>query len=434
MLRTASNSNENITDSVIQQELLLAIAEGTSRHVGEDFLNSLVETLHSSMDVSMVMIARCGVDKPITRLSTILAMAGDERIDNLEYDIAGTPCEEVYDGECLVVPEGVSKKYTTFKDFEGYAGVPLYDASGRVIGHLGVLSDVPMGNPEIVENVIRIYGQRAEAELQRIDADKQRENLLEELKQVNQRLTHSYELARESNEFKTQVLGMVAHDLRNPLSVVSARSELIEILVDRDNDEKNRKMIVENSSEIFTAARRMEQQIERIIDNARDETRAINLSVAPFDVAAVISQAIDFNLPAADKKEISITYEGPESVTAEADGELLLEAVDNLVSNAVKYSYPSSAVVVSATHDDSEFSISVVDQGQGLSEEDMGKAFNRFTRLSAMPTGGEESVGLGLANVRAVVERQGGAVRAESPGKDKGAVFSITLPIKVVTE
>ena len=96
--------------------------------------------------------------------------------------------------------------------------------------------------------------------------------------------------------------------------------------------------------------------------------------------------------------------------------------------------YPSSAVVVSATHDDSEFSISVVDQGQGLSEEDMGKAFNRFTRLSAMPTGGEESVGLGLANVRAVVERQGGAVRAESPGKDKGAVFSITLPIKVVTE
>jgi signal transduction histidine kinase len=124
---------------------------------------------------------------------------------------------------------------------------------------------------------------------------------------------------------------------------------------------------------------------------------------------------------------------------------------ENLLSNAVKYSFPNTSITVcchkllpSQMHGSHQTAdllrahhalsepfvlISVSDEGQGLTEADMQKLFGRFQRLSARPTHGESSSGLGLSLVKEIVEMHGGKVWAESLGKDQGATFFVALPI-----
>jgi signal transduction histidine kinase len=105
------------------------------------------------------------------------------------------------------------------------------------------------------------------------------------------------------------------------------------------------------------------------------------------------------------------------------------EAVDNLVSNAIKYSPSGGNIELSMSADKSNAVICVRDEGAGLSEEDMSRLFGRFQRLSAKPTGGENSTGLGLSIVKRIIELHGGTIDADSPGPGRGATFTIRLPV-----
>ena len=114
-----------------------------------------------------------------------------------------------------------------------------------------------------------------------------------------------------------------------------------------------------------------------------------------------------------------------------ADADRLIEAIDNLVSNAVKYSQAGGEERVGALVESGAglAQISVIDSGQGMSERDIAQAFQRFQQLSAKPTAGESSTGLGLAIVRAIAEAHGGSVEAASAGKGQGATFILRLPV-----
>jgi len=110
------------------------------------------------------------------------------------------------------------------------------------------------------------------------------------------------------------------------------------------------------------------------------------------------------------------------------DIDRIREAIDNLVSNAIKYSPIGGRISVLVSRDDASIIIRVTDQGAGLSPEDLGRLFGRFQRLSAKPTAGESSTGLGLSIVKRIIDMHGGEVTAESEGPGKGSTFSITLP------
>jgi signal transduction histidine kinase len=110
------------------------------------------------------------------------------------------------------------------------------------------------------------------------------------------------------------------------------------------------------------------------------------------------------------------------------DPDRLREAIDNLVSNAIKYSPVGGIIELSLAIGDEGAVIRVKDDGAGLSQDDLARLFGRFQRLSAKPTGGENSTGLGLFIVKRIVELHGGRVSAESPGPGLGATFTIRLP------
>jgi signal transduction histidine kinase len=115
-------------------------------------------------------------------------------------------------------------------------------------------------------------------------------------------------------------------------------------------------------------------------------------------------------------------------VAATGDHDRLREAVDNLVSNAIKYSPPGAGIDISLDRDDGHASIKVRDRGPGLSPEDMGRLFGRFQRLSAKPTGGESSTGLGLSITKQIVDLHGGTIKVSSDGPGTGSTFEIVLP------
>jgi signal transduction histidine kinase len=110
------------------------------------------------------------------------------------------------------------------------------------------------------------------------------------------------------------------------------------------------------------------------------------------------------------------------------DADRIREAIDNLVSNAIKYSPIGGNIAVVVSHEQNNTIIRIADEGAGLSPEDLGRLFGRFQRLSAKPTAGESSTGLGLSIVKRIIDMHGGQVTAESGGPGRGSTFTVTLP------
>jgi signal transduction histidine kinase len=154
----------------------------------------------------------------------------------------------------------------------------------------------------------------------------------------------------------------------------------------------------------------------------------ITIRREPVDVAALVKEVAEANQPLAVNKQQAITVTAPANIVTMCDTDRIREAIDNLISNAIKYSPIAGKIIVAVTHEGHDTVIRVSDEGAGLSPEDLGRLFGRFQRLSAKPTAGESSTGLGLSIVKRIIDMHGGGVTADSDGPGKGSTFTITLP------
>lgn len=234
---------------------------------------------------------------------------------------------------------------------------------------------------------------------------------LEDLAGANERL-------KRLNDEKSEFLGIAAHDLRSPLTVVMGCSEMLAL----DNLPKEKAQRLAGA--ITREADRMRRLISDLLDlNAIEEGR-MNLSSAPLDVTRVIAMLVENYTPRAQGKQILLEARGEPAAKAMADEKALVQALDNLVSNALKFTKPGGRVVIEAGSDRVSVWIRVTDTGPGISEEDKGKLFGRFARLSARPTGGESSHGLGLSIVKRLIDAMGGSIECESE-LGKGTTFAL---------
>lgn len=413
------------------QDPFYFIARSTAGRLGADYLSALVRSMHEAMDVAVAVITRGVGEPPVKARASFTWKKEGSRFPD-EYDLEGTPCKLVYQGQHIVVPEQLWQRFPREAGLEGYCGVPLRNNAGAVMGHLSVLSEMPIRNPERIEGIMRIFGMRVEAELQRLEAEQERTALIQRLRQALDRLERQHQLTRRANAFKTEMLGMVAHDLRSPLTAIVGRAELIGQLFEAERDEARRRERVEGAcTAIGRAADRMEGMIADLLKSAREEARTIALSCGEIDLGEVVRTAVGLNQRAAEAKGLRISATIDPGATIVADADRLIEAVDNLLSNAVKFSGAGGGIALEAGVDRAAGMafVRVTDTGQGLSAEDLANAFQRFQPLSAKPTGGETSTGLGLSIVRAIAEAHGGTVEAASPGKGHGATFTLRVPV-----
>jgi signal transduction histidine kinase len=227
----------------------------------------------------------------------------------------------------------------------------------------------------------------------------------------------------EANRFKTELLSLAAHDLKNPLQSIMGFAQLIH------GDDATPQHLVEFAAIIIHASKNMNRLIIDLLDTAAMEQGKLTVKKTAVDLTKLAENLVAQYQPQASQKNQAIRFHTAETYVVQTDADKMQRILENLISNAVKYSPEGKAIWVSVKDVGGNIQIAVRDEGQGLTEADKEKLFQKFQRLSATPTGGESSTGLGLAIAKQLIELLGGSIRCESAGKNQGATFILDLPI-----
>ena len=228
---------------------------------------------------------------------------------------------------------------------------------------------------------------------------------------------------RRLDEIKSRFLGMVAHDLRNPIASIQMSADL---LADPETslraDERQAFL-----SDINRQAGYMVALIDDLLDVTKIESGKLDLRRESVGLGEFLTDTVQRHANLGARKDIKVILASHHEGVVQADRKRLRQVLDNLISNAVKFSPAGSTIEVSHHHEGGSWRVEVTDQGPGLPDADRQTLFEYFTTLSAQPTGGENSTGLGMAITRRVVEAHGGEVGVESqPGA--GSTFWFSIP------
>ena len=345
----------------------------------------------------------------------------------------GARAAEALDEELRkLVDEAFRARQHDFKDRRSVLYIPT--GSGREVVVLleaeKDLSDTDRALVEILssrlavafDNVI-LYEQLQEANARLEERVAQRTR---DLTSANRRLAAQWARLQRANAFKNEILGTVAHDLKNPLGVILGRTEMLKEMT--YNGASSPESVQAQIDHVRDAAKRLTGMVDNLIADAMADALDITIRPETVDLSSLVREVVTANQPLADAKEQIISMSLPPVHHAMCDIDRIREAIDNLLSNAIKYSPIGGHVELLVVPGETETVIQVRDEGAGLSPEDMSRLFGRFQRLSAKPTAGEGSTGLGLSIVKRIVELHGGQVSADSPGPGEGTTFQMTLP------
>jgi signal transduction histidine kinase/DNA-binding NarL/FixJ family response regulator len=248
----------------------------------------------------------------------------------------------------------------------------------------------------------------------------------EELSAAHQALHSQWTRLREANALKNEILGVIAHDVKNPLSVILGRAEMLAEIIQRQPLPEAKAQ--DQITHIRTAASRLVDMANRLIGDALQDATTLELRTERLDLREIARQIVEANRVLAERKGQQLQLEDGGAVRVVGDADRLREVMDNLISNAIKYTPPGGEILVATLDDGAEALVHVTDTGPGLSPEDAERVFARFQRLSAKPTGGESSSGLGLSIAKRIVELHGGSITAGPSDRGTGARFTVALP------
>jgi signal transduction histidine kinase len=226
-----------------------------------------------------------------------------------------------------------------------------------------------------------------------------------------------------ANTIKTEFLSIAAHDLTNPLLGIVGLSK--SMLRDESLAEETRRRL----ELINRSSTKMRNIIGHLLDVASVERGIPHMQVSQVNFSELITEVIQFHIPFAEKKAQSVETLIEPEVSISGDPEKLKSIVDNLISNAIKYTPAEKPITVSLRKNCELVYFSVMDGGPGFTSADLKKIFTPWQKLTARPTGGESSIGLGLSIVKNFVELHRGSVKAVNNPSGIGASLQVELPI-----
>jgi signal transduction histidine kinase len=217
---------------------------------------------------------------------------------------------------------------------------------------------------------------------------------------------------------REDVLGVVAHDLRNPLNLILMTGELLmqeELTEQRRND-----MLAIG----MRAAKQMNRLIDDLLDTVRLQAGKLSLAVEEVSVETIIRQAEETFRPLAERRHVNLETTGDGGACVRADPARVSQIVGNLIGNAIKFTPAKGTIKLSATPGEKQVVFQVVDDGPGIAPDNISHLFDNFWQARKDDRRG---VGLGLAIVKELVEAHGGKIWVESE-VDHGSTFSFSLP------
>jgi signal transduction histidine kinase/ActR/RegA family two-component response regulator len=279
-------------------------------------------------------------------------------------------------------------------------GVPRYSPNGQFLGYIGTCVDIT----------------------ERIQAEQEREQTLQEAREA-------YRQAEFANRMKDEFLATVSHELRTPLNAILGWTQMLKQGVVK------MEQLPKAIDTIERNARSQAQLVEDLLDVTRIVSGKLRLTVRPVELAPIVEAALETVVPAAEAKEIKLerNLENAPCLVS-GDPERLQQVIWNLLSNAIKFTPKRGRVTARLECNDSTAQIIVTDTGRGIESEFLPYVFDRFRQQDGTTTRKFGGLGLGLAIVKHLVELHGGQISADSPGENKGASFTVSLPLRTAAD
>ncbi|MBL6445638.1 AAA family ATPase [Fulvivirga sp. 29W222] len=221
------------------------------------------------------------------------------------------------------------------------------------------------------------------------------------------------------NEEKNHLIKIVAHDLRSPLNQIKGVVNLIK-LTSRDTSEEQSQYV----NKVLESTERLGEMISRILDVNAIEAKEIDIKNEKVNLRRLLNELKNNFQLSADEKNIKLTIEPGPDIYVWVDNNYTIQVFENLLSNALKFSTSDTKVNINIIEKERNVCVTVSDQGPGINEKDMKRLFMPYQKLTAKPTAGEESTGLGLSIVKKYVEAMKGNIHCESE-EGKGATFYV---------
>jgi signal transduction histidine kinase len=398
------------------------INEATAPFTGGDYFRLLVARLAEQLNVDATLVTEC-LDYPENHVRTLAYWHGGGFSENIEFDLAGTPCQHVIDDEQFsFYPDRLGNHFPEWSSEEGgavsFIGIPVFAPSdGRLVGHIAVYDTQPMRPDAVVESMFRIIAARAGAEIERIQAEKA---LRDSEARARQHLNELAHVSRVSA--MGEMASAVAHEINQPLTAIKTYLQTcIRLLDDEDTDPATIRQAMEKS---LASA----EHSQRIVRKLRDFMKRGEIRRRPIPAARLIRECALLLETEAHHHRVDLDYEIEEDLPmVRVDPVLIQQVLSNLTRNAIDSINDSDRterrLVLGARLDGPDRVVfRVTDSGKGIDPSIREKLFEPFVSTR------RKGMGIGLSLCQSVIENHGGEMWLDT-SDDTGATFCFTVPV-----
>ncbi|MFW6227113.1 MAG: sensor histidine kinase, partial [Bacteroidota bacterium] len=265
-------------------------------------------------------------------------------------------------------------------------------------------------------------------EINNSEVETMRNSLIEtnnELSISNRHLQKKQRELERLNEVKNKILGIAAHDLRTPVGNILNISGFLMDAIKNNINERQFKLL----EAVHISSKNLIDLLNDLLDFSAIELGKLKLNLERTDILSLIKRVVDLNTLMAENKNIDLTFNHSDILPKITVDPVKIEQVlNNLISNAIKFSYPESTIDIDAEANEHDIEITVTDHGQGIPKEEQNNIFKPFHRTSVKSTANEKNTGLGLAIVWNIIKGHQGKIWIESEVA-KGTAVHFTLPL-----